>query len=226
MDLGGGEITRAVERHQVTACPNRRNVPAPLPCCKRRKISNVRRPGHGIEDGPHLGVAGDAIDAEDGAEVVVWVLLAAVEGQQGGVFERKHRKRRHQDVGQGEFNLAGPRVGNRVRKSRRSPKRVSDGWLLPSRRQTSWATPFAASKRGKPGNHSATWLYEREGETELQIPRKMSGRESLGFAETTLSAPPFARGGKGSPDQKVSVFAPAAALPRPLGADRTCNAWG
>jgi hypothetical protein len=37
-------------------------------------------------------------------------------------------------------------------------------------------------KRGKPGNHSANWLYEREDETELQIPRKMSDRELLGFS--------------------------------------------
>jgi hypothetical protein len=34
-------------------------------------------------------------------------------------------------------------------------------------------------KRGKPGNYSADWLYERKGETELQIPKKMSDRESL-----------------------------------------------
>src|SRR5271156_1437609 len=34
-------------------------------------------------------------------------------------------------------------------------------------------------KRGKPGNYSADWLYEREGETELQIPKKMSEREPL-----------------------------------------------
>ena len=34
-------------------------------------------------------------------------------------------------------------------------------------------------KRGKTGNYSANWLYEREGETELQIPRKMSDRELL-----------------------------------------------
>jgi len=34
-------------------------------------------------------------------------------------------------------------------------------------------------KRGKPGNYPTNWLYESEGETELQIPRKMSGRELL-----------------------------------------------
>jgi len=34
-------------------------------------------------------------------------------------------------------------------------------------------------KRGKPGKHCVNWLYEREGETELEIPRKMSGRELL-----------------------------------------------
>jgi hypothetical protein len=34
-------------------------------------------------------------------------------------------------------------------------------------------------KRGKPGKYSANWLYEREDETELEIPRKMSDRELL-----------------------------------------------
>jgi hypothetical protein len=34
-------------------------------------------------------------------------------------------------------------------------------------------------KRGKPGKHSANWLYEREDETEPQIPRKMRDRELL-----------------------------------------------
>jgi hypothetical protein len=34
-------------------------------------------------------------------------------------------------------------------------------------------------KRGKPGNYSVNRLYEREGETELQVPKKMSDRELL-----------------------------------------------
>jgi hypothetical protein len=38
-------------------------------------------------------------------------------------------------------------------------------------------------KRGKPGNYSADWLYEREGETELQIPKKMSDREPLSISK-------------------------------------------
>jgi hypothetical protein len=34
-------------------------------------------------------------------------------------------------------------------------------------------------KRGKPGKHSANWLYEREDETELSGPRKTNDRELL-----------------------------------------------
>jgi hypothetical protein len=34
-------------------------------------------------------------------------------------------------------------------------------------------------KRGKPGRHSANWLYESEGKTELQILGKTSDRELL-----------------------------------------------
>ena len=70
----------------------------------------------GIEDVPHLGVAGDAVDAIDGAEVVVGVAAALIEGQQGRIFEREHRESRHQDIGQGDFDLARPRVGNRAEK--------------------------------------------------------------------------------------------------------------
>ena len=69
-----------------------------------------------IEDGPHLGVAGDVVDAVDGAEVVVGVAAAMIEGQQGGVFEREHGEGRHQGIAQGEFDLARPRVRNRDEK--------------------------------------------------------------------------------------------------------------
>jgi hypothetical protein len=34
-------------------------------------------------------------------------------------------------------------------------------------------------KRAKLDSYSANWLYEREGATELQIPRKMTDRELL-----------------------------------------------
>src|ERR1700678_1810802 len=43
-------------------------------------------------------------------------------------------------------------------------------------------------KRGKPGNYSANWLYEREGETELQKPKKTSDRELLQVLQPSPSA--------------------------------------
>src|SRR5260370_40311188 len=74
------------------------------------------------------------------------------------------------------------RSGTELKREWRSPKRVSA--------QRSLRTFLAATdmtgnsvclrvKREKPGNHPANWLYEREGETELQIPRKMSDRALL-----------------------------------------------
>ncbi len=54
-----------------------------------------------IKEGPHLGVAGDVVDAVDGAEVIVGISTAFVEGQQGGILEREHGKRRHQGVAKG-----------------------------------------------------------------------------------------------------------------------------
>src|SRR5216684_1917380 len=71
--------------------------------------------------------------------------------------------------------------GTELKRERRSLKRVSAERSL----RTFLAADMIGNsvclrvKRGKPGNHSANWLYEREGETELQIPRKMSDRELL-----------------------------------------------
>ena len=59
----------------------------------------------GIEDGPHLRIGRDMLDAIDRAEVVVGVAATEVERQQGRVFEREHGEGRHQDIGQGDFNL-------------------------------------------------------------------------------------------------------------------------
>ena len=61
------------------------------------------------------------------------LLAALIEGQQGRVFEREHREGRHQDIGQGDFNLARPRVGNRaengVEKSKEGVGREILGYL-------------------------------------------------------------------------------------------------
>ena len=54
------------------------------------------------------------MDPIDGAEIVVGVAAAVVEGQQGGVLEGEHGEGRHQGVVQGDFNLARPQIGKRT----------------------------------------------------------------------------------------------------------------
>ena len=84
-----------------------------------------------IQDVPHLRVAGDAVDPIDGAEVVLGVVAAVVEGQQGRVLEREHGKGRHQCIGQGDFNLAGPRVGKGAETAAKSTEKGVGGEILP-----------------------------------------------------------------------------------------------
>ena len=116
MDLGGGEIGRAVQGHQIVAV-EREEAFQRLAALQAPEDRAERRPQVGgidrIEDGPHLRVAGDALDPIEGAEVVVGVPAAVVEGQQGRVFEREHGEGRHQDVVQGDFHLRRPQVGKR-----------------------------------------------------------------------------------------------------------------
>jgi hypothetical protein len=53
-----------------------------------------------------------------------------IEGQQGRVFEREHREGRHQDIGQGEFNLARPLVRNRTEKGVEKSEECIGGEML------------------------------------------------------------------------------------------------
>ena len=66
----------------------------------------------GVKDGPHLRVGGDVVDAIDGAEVLVGIAAALVEGQQRRVLEGEHGEPRHQGVAQGNFGLTRARVGD------------------------------------------------------------------------------------------------------------------
>ena len=84
-----------------------------------------------IEDGPHLGVGGDAVDPIDRAEVVIGVAAAVVEGQQGWVFEREHREGRHQGVAQGDFDLARPRIRKRAEMGAERSEQGVGGEILP-----------------------------------------------------------------------------------------------
>jgi len=67
-----------------------------------------------IKEGPHLGVAGDVVDAVDGAEVVVGISTALVEGQQERILEREHGKRRHQGVAKRDLDRRRTRIGQAV----------------------------------------------------------------------------------------------------------------
>ena len=122
-----------------------------------------RRPAgsSGIEDGPHLGVGGDAVDPIDRAEVVVGVAAAVVEGQQGGVFEREHREGRHQGIAQGDFDVAGPRVRKGAELGAEQLKEGVGGEILPyftGGECHGGATPSARVVRlGGSGGHDARW---------------------------------------------------------------------
>jgi hypothetical protein len=64
----------------------------------------------GVEDFPHLGVAGNLPDAEQHLQIAVAAPL--VEGQQRRVLQRKHGEGRHQRVPQGNGRLGLPMIGN------------------------------------------------------------------------------------------------------------------
>ena len=95
MDLGGGKIGRAVQRHQVVAVQIDETFECLAALQATEDLAERGPQARGIdriENGPHLGVGGDAVDPIDGAEVVVGVAAAVVEGQQGWVLEREHRE--------------------------------------------------------------------------------------------------------------------------------------
>jgi hypothetical protein len=113
MDLVGGEITRAVQRHQVIAAQIDEGFQrlAALQATEYVEEHGAQTQGiDGIQDVAHLGVAGDVVNAVDGAEVFGGVAAAMIEGQQGAVFEREHRERRHQGIVQRDLDLARPMI--------------------------------------------------------------------------------------------------------------------
>ena len=83
MDLGGGEIRGAVQRQQVMAV---QIDEAFQHLAALEATEDVAEPGsqvRGIEriqDVPHLGVGGDAVNPIDRSEVVVGIAAAVVEG--------------------------------------------------------------------------------------------------------------------------------------------------
>jgi hypothetical protein len=84
MDLGGGEIGRAIERQEIRAVEINE---AFQHLGALEGTEDIAEAGpellriDGIEEGPHLGVAGDLVDPIDGTEVVEGVAAALIEGQ-------------------------------------------------------------------------------------------------------------------------------------------------
>jgi hypothetical protein len=56
--------------------------------------------GNLVEDGAHVGVAGDGLKAKDRAEIVIEG--SPTESEEGGILEAEDGKASHQGVGQGE----------------------------------------------------------------------------------------------------------------------------
>jgi hypothetical protein len=102
VDLLRAEVFDAVEGHQVVAVKEGvllQNLAA-LHLAKDI-LEGGTKPDrvHLVEDLAHLGVAGDALQAEDRMQIVVQ--STATEGKQRGVLQGEDGEARHQGVGQG-----------------------------------------------------------------------------------------------------------------------------
>jgi len=62
-----------------------------------------------VEEGPHLRIAGNGVQAKDGAEIVI--LGSALESKQGTVLETEEGQTGHQGIAQRELATA-PRIGH------------------------------------------------------------------------------------------------------------------
>ena len=96
MDLGGGKIGRAVQRHQVVAVQIDETFERLAALQATEDLAERGPQARGIRQRsrkrPHLGVAGDAVDPIDGAEVDVGIATAIVEGQQRWVLSENIAK--------------------------------------------------------------------------------------------------------------------------------------
>ena len=151
MDLGGGEIGGAVQRQQVMAVQideafeHLAALQATADLAERGpQVRGIER----IEDVPHLRVAGDAVDPIDGAEVVLGVVAAVVEGQQGRVLEENMAKADIKASAKGISTSPDRRSGREAKRERRDPKRVLVSHSVLHRKQLPWrVTPLAQAVR-------------------------------------------------------------------------------
>jgi len=105
-DFLRAKICDAVQGHQVTAFEEDIRLQDLAALQLAEDILEGRAKAVGVnvvEDGPHLGIAGDGLKAEDSAEVVIDGTMH--EGEQGRALEGEQRQTGHQGVGQGEVRI-------------------------------------------------------------------------------------------------------------------------
>lgn len=107
MDLLGAEVFDAVEGDQVAAIEE--DILLQYLAALERAEDVLEKGAelvgvHLVEDLAYRGVAGDTLQAEDRAEVVVE--STAAEGEEGGILEGKEGEAGHRGVGQGEGRAA------------------------------------------------------------------------------------------------------------------------
>jgi hypothetical protein len=106
VDGRGGKIPGAIDCYQIMAIEKhhrfKRLATLELSTDERERRAQRRR-RNGIEALPPSRVAGRACDAIDGLQMAFCPLF--VKGEQGGGFEGKHGKRRHQRIVQGNLYL-------------------------------------------------------------------------------------------------------------------------
>ena len=103
VDLGGAKVFDPIQGHQVTALEEDILLQdlAPLQLAEEVLEDGAEVVGIDlIQDGAHLGVAGDGLQAKDRLEVVIQ--RPALEGEQGGILEGEEGQPGHQGVGQGK----------------------------------------------------------------------------------------------------------------------------
>ena len=153
MDFAGGEIGGAVQRQEVMAVQidERFECLAALQAAEDVLEQDPQVVGmDGVEDGPHLRVAGDVVDAVDGAEVVVGIAAAFVKSQEGRILKGEHGEGGHQGVAQGYFGATRARVWKSVKTGTDQLEEGVGGEL------------FACLPGGGGGNHGQILLPECE----------------------------------------------------------------
>ncbi len=135
---GREKIVRAIQRLQIMSVEIDERFQRLATLQSAKDITEQRPQVVGldrIEEGPHLGVT---VDAVDGAEVVVGISTALVEGQQERILEREHGKRRHQGVAEGDFDRGRTRIGHAVEAGASQSEEGISGEILAGRQAPDW----------------------------------------------------------------------------------------